>query len=151
MLILNSIPYYYFINTRLEGFAQKISWVFVYFVPGIYLYSCFQDVFSAKFFLVMVIAITLVNYVYEDGYIYNDVRTIKKEKEPTLRLAEKEFSFIENNFWKLSLIRLIVSCALLVLFRFLADDNLITIKLIFVLLITKGLFVYYNSIRNFFN
>ena len=151
MLILNAIPFYYFLKTRLEGVSQKISWVFVYFIPSIYLYSCFQDISSIRSFLVMAIAITLVNYVYEDGYITNDVRTVKKEKDPTLRLSEDEFSLIERNFNRLIFFRIVVTVALLVCFKFLLNDNATLIKLIFVMVLTKFVFSYYNSIRNFFN
>lgn len=115
MLYLSWVPYLYFLKTRLTGRFQRISWFFVYAIPSAILFFnliTFDNTFIGIF--VFLTSFLFINYVYENGYIENDVFTVKKEESPTLRLEEKTRKLLEKNVIKISSIRLGVSISLLV-------------------------------------
>jgi len=152
MYLFTTVPFLYFINTRLKGKIQKISWIFVYFIPNIFLYFYITD-FDISFsnILLMTISILLVNYIYENGYIQNDIILTKKEKNPNLRVDGSLLLKLRKNIFKIFLIRGIVIIILVVGIYLVENDFLILTKYILILFLIQILYLIYNSIRNIGN
>lgn len=151
MYLFTIVPFLYFLKTRLKGKIQRISWIFVYFIPAIFLFNYFASLSEYKNILLLVIGITLINYIYENGYIQNDIKTTKKETNPTLRLSPDEMQAIDTNWSKIVLVRGVVSLVLIALFYFVSDDISLTLGLFIASLSLQILYLIYNSIRNIWN
>jgi hypothetical protein len=148
------VPYAYFLKTRLPGLFQKISWLFVYFIPLGYLFFQFADVSSNADYFILIIGFLLVNYVYENGYIENDIITIKKEENPTLRLSATDVEVLGNKLRVIFVIRFLVILVLLATYFFCTPRSL-TIQrptdLLFLQVVLQALYLIYNRIRNILN
>jgi len=139
------IPYAYFLSTRLKGGVQRISWGFVYFVP-IFIFYGFYDAQLLQLLLMYY----AVNLVYENGYIQNDVFTIKKESKPSLRLTDRERDYIEANALRIFIFRAaILSLILAVLYHFSSEDEFYFFLLLLVFL--QCIYFFYNSLRGRIN
>src|SRR5690554_3762771 len=98
MSFISIVPFLFFAKTRLNSTFQKVSCIFVYFLPVFYIFLHFSAFdFSVSNLMLMVISITFINYIYENGYIVNDVILTKSEANPTLRLSNDELVFMRNN------------------------------------------------------
>lgn len=151
MYLFTTIPFLYFLKTRLKGKVQRISWLFVYFIPSFVLFNFFAPLDEFKNILLLVIGITLINYIYENGYIQNDVKTTKKEKNPTLRLSVENMRYVDKNWLKIILIRTTIIIFLISLFYFISSDLKQTINLFIISLFLQILYLIYNNIRNIWN
>lgn len=134
-------PLSYTFSSRIKTLGERISWLLIYpmFLSWIvYLFNANFSLFIISFF------ITISSY--EIGYLYNDVITTKKEKNPTIR-HEK---YIEDNFYKIIYSR-IFSCliGLLLIYFFYSDSNIFLI--IFLLILTQLVFFIHNTIRSKLN
>lgn len=149
MKFLSYFPYLYFVHTRLKKRYQQISWIFIYVVPVsfIYFYYVPLNIFNIILFL---LGVTVINMTYENGYIQNDVKTIKKEKNPTLRLSKTELQYFEQNFFLILLVRWIIIVILILIFGFMSSIEQV-IKLINIVLILQILYYFYNINRNIIN
>lgn len=148
------VPYGYFLKTRLPGLFQKISWLFVYFVPLGYLFFQFADVSSVSDYFMLIVGFLLINYVYENGYIENDIITIKKEEDPTLRLPAGDVEVLEKRLTGIFIIRFLVILVLLAVYFFLAPGSLTfqrPLDLLILLVVLQVLYLIYNRIRNILN
>lgn len=148
------IPYIYFLKTRLIGKFQRFSWIFVYFIPVIFLY--YQQVILHNIFdyLQLILGVLIVNYVYENGYIENDVMTIKKEKNPTLRLSSEEIKRIDGNFPKLILVRMMIFVVMYFAYMWCVAMGSVQINNLYLLWISVALqlmYLIYNRVRNLIN
>lgn len=156
--LFSFIPYGYFLNTRLKGTFQKISWVFVYFIPGFFLFSAFTPSFSVHTTALLIIGLILVNYVYENGYLQNDLLTTKQESNPTLRLTPETSQQLRAQLLQIFTLRTIV-CLILLFFYFVLSSTQASTQastqgfwvLCAVLLCTQCLFLLYNAVRNRLN
>ncbi len=59
-----------------------------------YFYEVYSSIESLTLFFLSII---IINYAYEDGYIYNDFITSEKEKKPTIRLSINRMHRIRKN------------------------------------------------------
>lgn len=145
------IPFLYFLKTRLKRKVQRISWIFVYFIPGFILFNHFANLTEPENIFLLLIGITLINYIYENGYIQNDVKTILKEKNPTLRLSFREIQII-NSQWNLIIVfRLFIALILILLFFLVSKNFERALYLICISVLLQLLYIVYNSTRNIFN
>ena len=145
------IPFLYFLKTRLKEKVQRISWIFVYFIPGFILFNHFANLTEPENIFLLLIGITLINYIYENGYIQNDVKTILKEKNPTLRLSFREIQII-NSQWNLIIVfRLFIALILILLFFLVSKNFERALYLICISVLLQLLYIVYNSTRNIFN
>ena len=145
------IPFCYFLKTRLKNNMQRLSWIFVYFVPSMILfnyYASFADINNVFLFL---IGVTVINYVYENGYIQNDVKTIKKEVYPTIRLSNAEITKIEKYWNKIFLVRIVIFILLIFAFYTYSNSFIHTFYLVSISLLLQLLFIIYNYMRNIVN
>ena len=150
--IYTTIPYFYFIKTRLAGIFQKISWVIIYFFPAfiIYYFLSKDNSISIQNFFVYLLSITAINYVYENGYIQNDVFTSRKEKKPTKRLSENDCEEIFNNSLVIFSIRLLIFAFIIYLIsRYGGSYNLYFS--LFSCIFLQLIYLLYNNIRSIAN
>lgn len=140
------IPFLYFIKTRAKQKKQIISWLLIYILP-LTLIAIFYN-HTYNLFIYLPAAFILVYSLYELGYIYNDVFTIKREKKPTLRLLPVQIHYIENNLSKIVTARLLISAIMISLLIYSGANYLYITCLSFSILLT---YTIYNSIRNRFN
>lgn len=70
----------------------------------------------------MILSLILINYIYENGYIQNDIILTKRETNPTLRIYGEELDNIRKNIRKIFLIRFVITIFILILIFILVDD-----------------------------
>lgn len=151
MYLFTIVPFLYFLKTRLKGKVQRISWIFIYFIPAIFLFDYFAPLQQENNLLLFIIGCTFINYIYENGYIQNDVKTIKREINPTLRLSKEEIENINEKWYQIILLRLAVSVLLMALFYVFSNSLSLTLVLFSIGIILQFLYLIYNSIRNIWN
>jgi hypothetical protein len=95
--------------------------------------------------------LTLINYVYENGYIQNDVLLTKKEKNPTLRLVTEVLNNIRKNINKILISRFIVLIFIMYILSFLIEDSKSYYTLLFIIFFLQLLYLIYNSVRSVLN
>ncbi len=152
MYLFTIVPFLYFLKTRLKSKVQKVSWLFVYFVPNIFIYFYITGFdLSIKNILLMVVSIVLINYIYENGYIQNDIILTKKEKNPNLRVDGEILFNVRKNILSIFFIRFFIGVVLLTVISLLVDDFAIFLKYFLVVLLLQVLYLIYNNIRNIGN
>lgn len=148
------LPYVYFLKTRLTGNFQRVSWLFVYFIPIIFLYSRIASLKNVYDYSLLILGFLIINYVYENGYLENDVQTIKKEEKPTLRLSEEEIRIVDNSFTTIFFIRGVILILMLAGYFICAKYTttiVMPFTLLFAALLLQILYLIYNRIRNIVN
>ncbi|RBL93807.1 hypothetical protein [Chitinophaga flava] len=145
------LPFGFFLKTRLIGNFKRISWLFIYFIPGIFLYYYAVALPGLSALGLLVLGILLVNYVYDNGYLENDVLTIKKEAKPTLRLSPEAISNIQANLGKIVTLRLIICSLLLAAYAGISPDATAFWTMLAILACLQVLYLIYNRIRNIGN
>ena len=148
------IPFYYLFYTRLNSKMEIISWQIIFIIPQFFITSLYTEIRLGIFFQLFLLSQLIFHTLYEIGYIENDISTIKKEKNPTLRLDKRSATYIESNYKKI--IDFIYCGVLLFLgllyfidthFKF--ETNVIFF--IWLLLFNRIFFYFHNNIRNRFN
>ncbi len=151
MLYLTSLsPFAYFFTTRLKGVIHKISWICIYFISISILYIYFnpQDSILHSLF-VLLIVFCIIDMIYSNGYIQNDVITTKKEINPTLRLDTLLLTKMRQNFISIMFGRTLI---ILILFWILYTiDYAHMLSFAFLMLTLQFLYIIYNSQRNIIN
>lgn len=152
MYLFTIFPYLYFLKSRLESKIQRLSWIFVYFIPNIFLYLYITD-FDISFnnIFTMILSLILINYIYENGYIQNDIILTKRETNPTLRIYGEELDNIRKNIRKIFLIRFVITIFILILIFILVDDYKIFISILTMSVLLQSLYLIYNSVRSVLN
>ena len=143
------IPFVFTKNTHYNS-ANKIAVYFItYFIP-LFIISFLQcypkNLTSVSFYSSFFLA--LVSYVnlYEVGYIYNECETIKKEKNPTKRLADSQLEFYEKHKVIIYAERFIVSIVLnLLLLFFISKKSVLFFST--AELATLLIYYIYNNVR----
>lgn len=138
------LPFSYLLTTRIKTKHERISWVIIY--P---LFLLFVVILLSGDILNFIASFIMTMSLYEIGYLDNDFRTVKKEKDPTLRATEQR-TWIENNIFSLVALRILISAILGV---FLYVNTNITqqgILLFLIILLFLG-FYYHNTIRSRWN
>ncbi len=143
------IPFNYFIRTRLSRRFQQISFAVIYLIPYVLYILCNYSIFDLFSFLQTSFSILIVNYVYETGYLQNDIITIRKENTPTQRLDKNSLKILSSCITIIFLIRAFLTfCFAILLFLFGCKYAIIIITLSFLL---QVLFYTYNSNRSYLN
>ena len=143
------VPFSYFFITRVPRKFQKISFYIIYLIPYLFFIICNYGKFTFINCLQVVIAIVLVNYVYENGYLQNDIFTVLAEFKPTKRIQEQEVSYITKNFKTILVARFTIILGLSLLLLIIGMNfAIIVITLSFLL---QVIFYIYNCNRSYFN
>jgi len=152
MYKLTTIPFNYFLQTRLKSKFQKISWIFVYFIPNIFLYMHVTNFeLSVNNIVIMIVGITLINYIYENGYIQNDIVLTQTEKEPNLRVSGKQLDDIRRKTKQIFFLRFFVLVLLLFSVLILTNNKQIFFTYLLISIFLQSLYLIYNNIRNIWN
>jgi hypothetical protein len=106
-----------------------------------------QAGFTLKTLLCALLYFILIFTFYEIGYIENDTETVKKEKDPTLRLSAASLEYYEKHKTVIYLSHILTGCILAagICFAHGFGNSLIALFLAGLLLL---LFYFYNRIRN---
>ncbi|AKD01948.1 hypothetical protein POKO110462_19470 [Pontibacter korlensis] len=145
------LPGYYYFYSRLPRKSEQISWIIVFpalVLVGILLVS---DANALHIIITYIIANFCWLNFYEIGYLENDAITIKLEKDPTLRIPQKEILFVQKNFNKLTLIRIITGAGLLTLIYILPVSKISFLMFTMALAGARLFFFLHNKIRSRFN
>lgn len=130
--------------------ANKIAVYFITYLIPLFMISFLQGYpqsfssvsFYSSFFLALVSYVNL----YEVGYIYNECETIKKEKNPTKRLADSQLEFYEKHKAIIYAERFIVSIVLnLLLLFFISKKSVLFFST--AELATLLIYYIYNNVR----
>ena len=139
--LFNFLPIGYVFQSRIITKAERISW-FLIFPSFLSIFVVLNDYDYFLFTLNFLVVISS----YEIGYLYNDIITTKKEKEPTLRHAD----FHEENFIYCVIIRVVFSIFISTIIWFVYD--FVTFLWAFSSAVILNLFFYlHNTIRSRFN
>lgn len=143
-MILFYIPFVYYYQTRIKTFYKLLSWVMIYLVP-IYLTVCYfsQSEINIIYFFLLIVA---VHNLYEIGYIQNDAETIKREREPTLRLTHEQLNYYYSHRLEIYLSR--ISLSFIISFWLFMYYSNAAIWLVWCII---PLFFLYNKIRSRLN
>jgi hypothetical protein len=98
------MPVAYFMATRMADRYAVISWIMIYPVPVLLSAYLFGDVSTPASWFAVVLAMIAMYAVYELGYMDNDARTVKIEREPTERLSTQDKAVYEK--WRKAIIAL---------------------------------------------
>lgn len=142
-LLIFLIPIWYTLKTRFIKRSSKgfLFWASEYLVPVLIVLWCID---TACFHGINAFLAILCTYCfYELGYIQNDCETIKKEKNPTLRLNEKELAFYEKHKIIIYAVRFFYIAAFTVYYNYLGISKSILILLFAVL----PYYIIYNTVR----
>lgn len=137
------LPFCYLIKSRLQKFNLFLSWFFIfYFINFLTVYLMNQNInflYYNLFFFILI-------YNYEIGYFINDFITSKNEQNPTIRLNNTEYEFVDNNFNKIIFLRIFILLLLFIFFfRF------INLYFILCILFMNFAFILHNYFRGFQN
>lgn len=138
------IPLWYFHHTRLSSVFQKISWIGVYWVPTLLI-----PFFIFKQNLISVLIIILgINYVYENGYIQNDIYTVTSDNNPTERILAKERNWFKSNIYIIAGARVAIFMLLLVVLYIATLDMKLIVAYVAMLTFLQACFNVYNLVKN---
>lgn len=144
------LPLIYFISTRIASFPKLVSWGIIYIVPTAYIALHYSPYGLPASLLIYLLQLLIIYNYYEVGYIENDTETIKKETNPTLRLAAPDFEFYERNKYRVYGTRLLLAALLSLLLLWITGPT--TGYVLFCATTFSLLVIYniYNRIRNRF-
>ena len=148
------IPGYYLFYSRLKRKSELVSLLIVYPVFLLIFIGFQLNNFSwwyLPFFLVSLF--TWLSF-YEVGYLENDAITIKKEKNPTLRIRPNEIEFIQTKFYKIQLLKILLGCfGLFLVFLYNEWDNLglSILGFLAIIIVARTSFYFHNTLRSRWN
>ncbi|MGL5049646.1 MAG: hypothetical protein ACRC6E_03325 [Fusobacteriaceae bacterium] len=140
-----TIPFYYTLKTRTLKINKKISYIFTYLFPVFILF--FRASFDLKSLFAFFLSLIGTISIYEVGYLENDIKTVKKEINPTLRLKESETLDIESNFYKIIFIKYFISGLIVYILSFKFKISYFILGLFLIQII----YLFHNRIRNKIN
>ncbi|MEZ4859229.1 MAG: hypothetical protein R2781_10500 [Flavobacteriaceae bacterium] len=148
------IPGYYLFYSRLKRKSELFSLLYVYplFLFGIIYIS--KDFLFLNYFITFILGMIIWISSYEIGYLENDVFTIKKEKNPTLRISEDKIQSIEKNFSKIRFFKIGISVLGIGALYFMDKQGFIECNLLFFLigmLLSRSSFYAHNTLRSRWN
>ncbi len=148
------VPFVYVVSSRLPRSADKISWIIINPLALFLVTYFLGDMPLYKHFVFFILGILIWQSIYEIGYIYNDVFTIKNEAKPTIRLGEIESKFGEKRFVSIVVFRVVIAVSLFACIYSIDMYNRSHLHFIHfggVLCVSCIAFAIHNGIRNRFN
>lgn len=119
-----------------------LNWISQYLFPIILIILLWEGEVN---WLIFITTLILAYNLYEIGYIQNDTETIKKEKNPTLRLNENSISYYELHKASIYTIRFIIGVLFSIILIKLLNKNYVPILLSWLIPI---IYQVYNYLRN---
>jgi len=145
------IPFYYLVLSRLKSKIDRVSWIIIFIVPTFLLGLFFTDMSFYKYTLVFILANLVFYSLYEIGYMENDIQTTKKEKNPTIRINNSEYIYLNQNYSRVIKIKYIIVFILVVLLALIVEDIKRLELFIGVLIVSRLFFYLHNFFRSRLN
>jgi len=145
------LPFVYLFKSRLKSKMNKISWFIIYIIPIYFIGLSVSNTELLNYSLIFILAVIVFNSVYELGYLENDIQTTKKESNPTYRIDEKTYNFLDNNYAKIIVFKIITIISILIFTYLLFEDKVYIINFIIGLTTIRFFFYLHNKIRNQLN
>lgn len=144
------IPFYYTIHSRSKG-IHFLSYFLMVLIPSFFiLMSNDFLIFDCKLCVLYFIAFTGMLSIYEIGYIWNDAICIKKDPNPTKRINDEEINFLSKKIWPITIAKIIVSIAVVILLSNFREKYFIILYEISLLLLLI-IYIIHNHFRNWIN
>lgn len=142
------LPFYYTFKTRYNSISGKIGYILTNILPiYLYIYTFLKEKSLLKITIITLIAMCSYMSIYEIGYIFNDTITIKKEKNPTLRLTFQEILSVQKKIKKIVVQKIIVSLIFIFFLKLILKEiNIYNYIITFML--TISVYCIHNFYRN---
>ena len=145
------LPGYYLFYSRLIRKSERISWLVVF--PFAILLA---NIMAAPAEWPWIVGVFLLSFlawmaVYEVGYLENDVFTIDRETNPTLRISSEDIAWIKSNFYKIVGIRLLLFLLLTCLLWYFFADQFSLAYYFATIGLTRLAFYLHNRLRSRWN
>ncbi|EPM2311057.1 hypothetical protein ACTK7M_000502 [Escherichia albertii] len=138
------LPLSYLFKSRLITKHEKISWFFIYPIFTL----CAVLIFNGDV-INFIVAFFMTMSLYEIGYMDNDFRTTKKEKEPTIRFFEGS-DWVVKNYRLVVLLRITIASLLCIYLIYNINDNELGLLVFFIIILAIG-FYFHNTLRSRWN
>lgn len=102
MVFLRYLPVSYTVHSRLKSLKELISWIYLFPFYGLVISYAFNEIFDWRTYL---LALLCTISIYEIGYLFNDLKTSTREKNPTLRAGNLWYT---ENFLSLVVSRIVL-------------------------------------------
>lgn len=146
--IITFMPLSYLFYSRIDSIKEALSWIYLF--PAFCFFVCFfygSTVLSLVAILKFVVIFLTVISVYEIGYLFNDLKSSSREKEPSIRVSD---CWYQDNFGKLVFLRGIFSLLFFAIFYYVSEPVVLLQFFIAVLLLSLAFYLH-NRIRGRFN
>jgi hypothetical protein len=145
------LPGYYLFYSRLIRKSERISWLVVF--PFAVLLANMMAAPDDAAFIVGIFILSFLAWlsVYEVGYLENDVFTIDREANPTLRVPRKEINLIKSNIYQIIGIRLLLFLLLTCLLWYFFADQFSLAYYFATIGVTCVVFYFHNRLRSRWN
>jgi len=143
-------PFGYTFLSRIKTISKFISFLLTIPLPCfLFFYFGLLDVEERTLYLgiVFIFVYSILYIFYENGYIENDIKTVKKEINPTLRIVGELYNYIDGNYNKIIIIRILFYALSLYLLSFFTIDDVI-VKVVFYSIATSVVYFFHNKTRN---
>ena len=89
------IPFTYLFDTRQKDLIHKVSFLLVCYLPSL-VFIYFHKLININDLITYTIGFISIYCIYEIGYLFNDIITIKFENSPTIRWNNDKLKIIEK-------------------------------------------------------
>ncbi len=142
MQLINFItPYYYTFGYNRKGFEGIAYFLEYTMLPFIAYWLYRPDITIIEIILIL----TIITTTYELGYIFNNIVSIKREKEPTIRHSSNELEFGSENLIYIVSIR--IAIIILLLIGLAVVDQKYVLNTLAGVIIISFIFYLYNKVR----
>lgn len=141
------LPYLYGISTRVKTKVHKLSFIALIIIPN-YISASFamgEWVNCIDFFL----AFSALYMIYEIGYIYNDILTIRYEQKPTKWLKGEYQQWLEKNYEIVVATRVLIVAITVLVLHIRGVQNIMFF--IGALVLLKVFYAFHNYFRDWRN
>lgn len=145
-------PFLYTNKAKLFKSGRLISYLGIFTIPPIYFALILQaPTITLQNLFSCLLGIILIQNLYEVGYIQNDTETIKKEKNPTMRLEQADLDYYSSNRFGIYVTRAIIDVILVGLLVYVNHGSMSVWVFLGVAHTITPIFLLYNAMRNKWN
>ncbi|POT25235.1 hypothetical protein C3433_20865 [Citrobacter freundii] len=143
-------PFGYTFLSRIKTSSKFISFLLTIPLPCfLFFYFGLLDVEERTLSLgtVFILTYSILYIFYENGYVENDIKTVKKEVNPTLRIVGELYNYIDDNYYRIIIIRVFFYALSLYFLSFFTIGDVI-VKVVFFSIATSVIYFFHNRTRN---
>lgn len=144
------IPFGYTYLSRIKSIPKFISFILTIPIPCflLFYYGLLSDeqrnLSTGLYFFLGYITLYIF---YENGYIENDIKTVKKEENPTLRIMGDLYNYIDANYYKIIFFRIGLFALSVFFMSFFATYDVV-LKVVLFSIITSVIYYLHNNVRS---